>query len=247
MEMEKKATFCHPWGITLDANEDIVVADFNNNAVRKICAKTGEVSTIYQGSEITHICGVAVTKDGDIIATDQSVDTIRRIDVKTRKIVETIAGGVRGFGDGLGSAAQFYGPSSVVVDDFDNIYVSDQHNKRIRKIANTPEREVTTIAGTGTEGFKDGPALEARFHRPANIIIDKRDGSIIVSDLLGQRIRKITNVVPLVITNSYHFSDDVNHKFTPVEVFITGNKFFCHKEMLSVRCTSMFFDVQYHM
>lgn len=51
---------------------------------------------------------------------------------------------------------------------------------------------VTTIAGNGLPGLRDGPALEAEFLLPSGIAIRKSDGLIFVSDEAGQRIREIT-------------------------------------------------------
>jgi sugar lactone lactonase YvrE len=49
---------------------------------------------------------------------------------------------------------------------------------------------VTTIAGTGTDGLLDGPALFARFKLPADVIIGQ-EGTIYVTDLFNSRIREI--------------------------------------------------------
>ena len=43
-------------------------------------------------------------------------------------IVSTIAGSTLGYTDGQGAAAKFYNPSRVAIDQFDNLYVSDQYN-----------------------------------------------------------------------------------------------------------------------
>src|SRR5436190_2275227 len=49
---------------------------------------------------------------------------------------------------------------------------------------------VTTVAGSGTEGFADGPALSAKFKAPLDIAVTD-DGIIYVADGLNHRIRKI--------------------------------------------------------
>ena len=49
---------------------------------------------------------------------------------------------------------------------------------------------VSTIAGDGSPGYRDGAALQARFHAPQDVAIAP-DGSIFVADALNHRIRKI--------------------------------------------------------
>src|SRR5579872_594101 len=48
--------------------------------------------------------------------------------------VTTVAGSSQGYLDGNASTAQFYNPIGVVEDANGNIYVSDSHSNRIRKI-----------------------------------------------------------------------------------------------------------------
>ena len=76
----------------------------------------------------------------------------------------TFAGsGVAGF---QGTVAQFNAPLQVVRDPEGNLYVADAGGKtRIRKI--TPGGlNISTFAGTGTRGGKDGACSEATFHSP---------------------------------------------------------------------------------
>ncbi|VDA99153.1 hypothetical protein S1OALGB6SA_216, partial [Olavius algarvensis spirochete endosymbiont] len=51
-------------------------------------------------------------------------------------MVSTLAGsGTEGHADGTGTTAQFYHPAGVAVDSSGNVYVTDAHNHRIRKIS----------------------------------------------------------------------------------------------------------------
>ncbi len=53
-------------------------------------------------------------------------------------VVTTIAGsGALGFADGTGSQVMFRYPVGVTLDASDNVFVSEYHNHRIRKVTPT--------------------------------------------------------------------------------------------------------------
>lgn len=89
----------------------------------------------------------------------------------------------------------------IAVDQHGNIVFPDITGGRIRLLTptgngSTPnlhlinEGVVVTIAGTGLNGFNDGPAGIAQFNRPKALAIDTV-GNIIVSDTTNHKIRKI--------------------------------------------------------
>ena len=90
--------------------------------------------------------------------------------------------------DGVGQEAQVNG-HQLTIDQQDNLYLSDSLTGYIRKI--TPQGEVTTIAGTGQEGDRDGLAKEATFRFPRALIVDKQ-GTLYISDTDNYKIRKLT-------------------------------------------------------
>ena len=68
------------------------------------------------------------------------------------------------------------------------LYVADDENHRIRKI--TSEGEVSTLVGSGTEGYKDATGTEAQFDGPTAVAVDS-SGILYVADANNHRIRKI--------------------------------------------------------
>jgi hypothetical protein len=109
------------------------------------------------------------------------------------QIITTIAGtGVDGYsGDnGLATNAQLNGPNTIAFDQFGNMYITDNGNSRIRKVANGTGI-ITTVAGTGNVGSNgdNGPATAADIN-PLSIVIDTFRDNIYFSEP-GHIIRKI--------------------------------------------------------
>jgi sugar lactone lactonase YvrE len=131
--------------------------------------------------------GVAVARDGTIYFTDAGENNrIQKISPEGN--LSTLAGSKEGFSDGAGAAASFNSPSSLAIDNDGNLFVADTGNDRIRKV--TTEGQVTTIAGDGTAGYKDGPAGQAQFNGPIGVAVDAR-GNVYVADSYNDRIRMI--------------------------------------------------------
>ena len=84
--------------------------------------------------------------------------------------VTTFAGsGTAGAVDGVGTAASFNYPPSVVVKagaSYDTLFVIDYRNNLIRKI-HLPDVYVGTLAGSGEKATKDGFMTSAAFNNPA--------------------------------------------------------------------------------
>jgi sugar lactone lactonase YvrE len=131
--------------------------------------------------------GVAFARDGTIYVADAGESPrIRRI--ATDGSVTTLAGGLRGYSDGSGSAASFNTPSGLTIEPAGNLILADTGNNAIRRI--TPQGDVTTVAGDRFAGFHDGTSLDARFNGPIGVTVDA-GGRIIVADTYNDRIRAI--------------------------------------------------------
>ena len=111
--------------------------------------------------------------------------------------VSTIAGGsgAAGFADGNGPQARFNQISSVAVGPDDSIYVADTENQRVRVVRQTGSGSsmtwtVSTLAGSGTPGFADGPGTSAVFNNPHGVAVDVA-GMVYVADTANNRIRRI--------------------------------------------------------
>ncbi|HEV8660959.1 MAG TPA: hypothetical protein VGS96_20325, partial [Thermoanaerobaculia bacterium] len=95
-----------------------------------------------------------------------------------------------GFADAFGSAARFNSPRGVTVDSSGNVFVAEDINDMIRRVA--PDGTVTTVAGApNIPGSTDGKGENARFRNPWALAIDS-SGNLYVSDTTNHTIRKIT-------------------------------------------------------
>jgi len=116
--------------------------------------------------------------------------------------VTTLAGtGAQALTDGAVSGAAFNNPSGVAQDLAGNLFIADAGNNTIRMIS--PAGVVSTIAGTGSFGFANGPGNSATFAIPGAIALGP-DNNLYVSDILNHCVRKLsrpaTNGLPWTVT-----------------------------------------------
>ena len=104
-------------------------------------------------------------------------------------IDEYIPGAGAGFRDGDVQEAQFKEPRGIAIDKEGNLYIADVGNNRIRKV-DTKLNVVTTIAGSGAAGYKDGDPLEAQFNQPWGVYLDKNE-FLYIADQNNHCIRKL--------------------------------------------------------
>jgi uncharacterized protein (TIGR03437 family) len=120
---------------------------------------------------------------------------------QTQGTIQTIAGsGSQSYSGDGGPAidAALNVPVEVYVDQKGNIFIADQYNNRIRKIA--PGGKISTVAGTGVAGFSGdgGPAVDAQLNTPTGIFGDSF-GNLYIGDPGNQRIRKV-NAAGIITT-----------------------------------------------
>ena len=98
-------------------------------------------------------------------------------------------GGPPGHVNGAANLARFAGPFGLAVDEGGTVYVADTGNHIIRSITTTGL--VLDVAGSGGEGFADGPRAQAQFSSP-NAVTVGPDGTVYVADAGNLRIRAIS-------------------------------------------------------
>lgn len=192
------AMFNHPYGVAVDAQNNVYVADSYNNRIRKI-TPTGSVTTFAgngndgfvdgagNDAEFYVPIGIVTDAHGNVYVGDEGNSSIRKITPDGQ--VTTLAGnGKFSFADGVGKNATFNAPGGIAIDKNGNLYVADYLNNCIRKV--TPQGVVRKIAGSLEKGFADGSTSEAKFYYPFGIAVDNT-GAVYVGDQFNHRIRKI--------------------------------------------------------
>jgi streptogramin lyase len=200
--------FSGPTGIAVDASSNVFVADQYNYAIRKITPIAGTTNWVVTtiagsptnygsgdgtnaGAQFNGPTGVAVDAGGTLYVADQPNNTIRKVTHSgTNWIVTTLAGHLRpGSTDGTNTGL-FDGPSSVAVDASGNLYVADDFNSAIRRIAPLGSNWVTTTLGgrAGVTGTNNGAGTNALFYYPFGVAVDAF-GNLLVADSVNNTIR----------------------------------------------------------
>ncbi len=91
--------------------------------------------------------------------------------------------------DGAAAKAKFHYPYDVAFDGKGTTYIADQTNHRVRKLASGA---VTTLAGSGKPGLKDGKATAAGFYNPQGINV-AADGVVWVADTSNHALRTVAS------------------------------------------------------
>jgi uncharacterized protein (TIGR03437 family) len=194
----------NPVGIAVDSAGNMYIADYGNNRIRKVA--NGVITTV-AGSGMAGFSGdggaatsgalggpdaIAADGAGNLYVTD-STNRVRKV---SNGIITTFAGtGTAGFsGDNVAATSvQLNTPNGLAVDSNGNVYISDNGNDRVRKVANGI---ISTVAGTGTTGFSgdNGPAASAQIDPPFGVAVDSA-GNLYICDLQNGRIRKVSHGV----------------------------------------------------
>lgn len=197
------AQFRGPRTVLVKPDGTLLVADTGNNAIRQVDAN-GIVTTVAGGvagyldgpglvARFAGPVGMALDNIGNVYVTDINNFLVRKIqtDAIGNATVSTFAGsGVRGHLDGPAGTARFLDPQAIAADASSNLYVADRAGHRIRLI--TPAGQVSTLAGTGTAGYQDGPVATALLSSPVGVIV-AANGTVYVADRDNYRLRAISS------------------------------------------------------
>ncbi|GLZ00202.1 NHL repeat-containing protein [Actinoplanes sp. NBRC 103695] len=218
----------NPYGVTVDASDNVYIAETSGHRIRLITAATGIITTVAgngtggllgdgaapTAARLSYPGEVVVGQDGALYIGQFSTTAQTPIYSVVRKVASNVISTFAGNGwfafsgdGGQAADAQFDRPAGMAVDSAGNLFVADSYNNRIRKIA--LDGVVTTVAGSGsgcTTGcttalsVKDGQlATTALLYRPTNVAVDAA-GNLYISDVGHRRIRMVDANTGLIST-----------------------------------------------
>ena len=215
------ATLNLPNGVAVDADGNVFIADTWNERIRRVDAATGTITT-YAGLGLGGYAGDGVAADttnlqkpiglvldgnGDLLVTDSYNHRIRKIDHVSTVITTVVGSGFNGgaFGgyngdDRLATTAHLAFPTGLAIAPDGDIVFTDQRNQRIRRV-DAVSNMITTVAGTGTNGYNGDPQLAATANlaNPNGVAVGP-DGAIFVTDTDNFRLRRIDPTTQIITT-----------------------------------------------
>ena len=196
-----------PTGVALDGSGNICLSDSHNHRIRRIDAASGVITTFAgngiagSGPDGTAAAATAIdlptalafSSTGDLFFADARAHLVRRIDHVSGRMTTVAGSGVQGYtGDGgPATAANLDAPEGLAVDSAGNLYLSDTHNQRVRRV-DGKTGVITTVAGNGQAGFSgdSGTGALAEVRLPRGLALDS-SGNLLVVDSQNHRIRRL--------------------------------------------------------
>jgi hypothetical protein len=179
------ARFHNPANVEVGPNGSVFVADYDNDAVRKI-GSDGEVTTLVRQEGFAQPFGMTMGADGMLyVQTDFNDQGQKDATTGTVWRVHPTVGGATVVARNLGRPRGLLGlPDGRIV-------MSDIVRHTLRFL-NPDNGAVTFLAGRNEEaGFENGVGSNALFNRPYGMTLIG-DGSILVADQGNNRIRRVT-------------------------------------------------------
>ena len=172
--------FKQPWAIA-EFDGSWAVSDTENNVIRIVRRQqvntfggtTQESLTVAElGVSFDRPTGLASDSEGNLYVSDTGSGTVRKIDPQGVVSIAAL---------GLNEPMGLCWKDGV-------LYIAETGGNLIMKLEHG---QLSHVAGTGNDGFSDGPTNQAEFSGPQGVTVGDY-GEIYVSDTLNSAIRKIT-------------------------------------------------------
>ncbi len=195
-------------GVATDSNNNVLIADGNNNRIRFVSAATGIITTI-AGNGIASFSphGLAIN-NGYLYFSDTNNNRIRRYNLATQEISLVAGNGLASYAGDTAAAnepanggttingalgASINGPRAIAFDKSGNLFIADTGNNRIREVV-AADQDMITVAGNGTASTTGdgGVAVNATIHTPAGVVVDS-SGNLYISEQAGNVVRMVNS------------------------------------------------------
>jgi sugar lactone lactonase YvrE len=147
----------------------------------------------FADNQVANPYGLVIGPDGALYFCDLDNQRIRRLDLATKRTTTVAGNGEKGYrGDGgLAINASLNMPHEIRFDAKGDLYIAERDNHVVRKV-DMKTGIISTVAGTGVPGFSGdgGPGAKAQLRQPHSILFD-RDGTLLICDIVNQRIRRL--------------------------------------------------------
>ena len=190
------AKITNPFGVGVDKDGNIYIADTENHAIRKVDAKTGIITTVvgngtkgFSGdgnlatkAQLKRPHNLVFDEEGNLIIGDSFNLRIRKVDAKTKKIKTLYGIGEVGFSeDGTYASKAKFGFFGSLLITKENIIFSEWINKRIRLI----NRKTGILSS-----LKDSKGKPIEIDGPYGMAFDKK-GFLYIAEVEKNRVLKI--------------------------------------------------------
>lgn len=224
-----QAQLWNPDAVAVDDQDNLYIADTVNNAIRKVIARTGVITTVaglgtqtqgYGGdggpatqAQLSQPNGLTVDRAGDIFIADTFNNRIREVNARTGVITTVVGGGsgcaqqIDKFGDGCpATEATLNDPWNVTLDSAGNLFIADDGDLAIREVLAGSGIIITVAgeaAGTGCNSTSDcgdgGPATQAYLYSPVGVAVDAAD-DIFIANYYNKKVREVIASTGIITT-----------------------------------------------
>jgi len=172
----------------------VLIADTNNQRIRRVDFSTGVITTV-AGTGTLGLSGdggpatsaalyspnnLAVDNNGNIFVA--CAQDVRQVDASGN--ITTLAGGLRN-------------PDGVAVDGGGNVLIADFGNHRILQVA-AGTGIISTLVGQGADNVLldvSGNLFDWQSFEPNGVALDT-NGNLFIAETNAHRVRKVTNLLP---------------------------------------------------
>ncbi len=180
MYVGTNAIFTEPWGLCVST------ASSNRRDL---------AATIYVSDSGSHEIRVIRLKAFPLSSASSNAQGFDLSSASSNAEVTTLAGGRKGYQDGIGTEIRFSEPKGLAITpDGSTLIVADSANHVLRAIDITTFQSRTLAGKVGEYGYFNGPALSSTFSRPVDVSLDPtgtKSALLVVADSWNHCVRAV--------------------------------------------------------